>query len=320
MDALKSAGRAIIKSPGVPRHTWGTSKHEKLPENWTDTKETLIEGMVFNLKYLGMTLVGQPKGEDMASAAIRRIVTTARASAKKFRKVTLTVSPKGIVITDTETAELIENVSIYRISYCTADKTQDKVFAYVSQSQFNETLECHAYLCQKKKIAQAVTLTVAQAFKVALDLWEVAQEDKSKKARTCCSCSANNRQPEPTDAQCGPAEVHKPAGMEEKHRRPFFSASLSLPSPRSNPTRRRPIKHDSWDAEDGLDDAFCRLFESRSRPVPDHAAVSHQEDLSVICWLQGPAPQSTKTGPQCLRSTLTRQTREMIRPRLSSVA
>lgn len=30
--------------------------------------------MVFNVKYLGMTLVGQPKGEDMASAAIRRIV------------------------------------------------------------------------------------------------------------------------------------------------------------------------------------------------------------------------------------------------------
>uniref|UniRef100_A0A673BQE8 Si:dkey-71h2.2 n=1 Tax=Sphaeramia orbicularis TaxID=375764 RepID=A0A673BQE8_9TELE len=113
MDALKSAGRAIIKSPGVPRHTWGTSKHEKLPENWTDTKETLLEGMVFNVKYLGMTLVGQPKGEDMASAAIRRIVATARASAKKFRKVTLTVSPKGIIITDTETTDLIENVSIY---------------------------------------------------------------------------------------------------------------------------------------------------------------------------------------------------------------
>lgn len=46
----------------------------ELPENWTDTKETLLEGMVFNVKYLGMTLVGQPRGEDMASAAIRRIV------------------------------------------------------------------------------------------------------------------------------------------------------------------------------------------------------------------------------------------------------
>ncbi|XP_073349355.1 low density lipoprotein receptor adapter protein 1 [Pagrus major] len=272
MDALKSAGRAIIKSPGVPRHTWGTSKHEKLPENWTDTKETLLEGMVFNVKYLGMTLVGQPKGEDMASAAIRRIVATARASAKKFRKVTLTVSPKGIIITDTETTDLIENVSIYRISYCTADKTQDKVFAYVSQSQFNETLECHAFLCQKKKIAQAVTLTVAQAFKVALDLWEIAQEGKSKKARTCCSCAASNGQTDTPNAPCVPAashvdlslsypEAHKPVGIEEKLRRPFFSTSLSSPSPRSNPTRRRPIKHDSWDVEDGLDDAFSSNME-----------------------------------------------------------
>lgn len=36
--------------------------------------------MVFNVKYLGMTLVGQPRGEDMASAAIRRIVAMVRNS------------------------------------------------------------------------------------------------------------------------------------------------------------------------------------------------------------------------------------------------
>lgn len=284
MDALKSAGRAIIKSPGVPRHTWGTSKHEKLPENWTDTKETLLEGMVFNVKYLGMTLVGQPKGEDMASAAIRRIVATARASAKKFRKVTLTVSPKGIVITDTETTDLIENVSIYRISYCTADKTQDKVFAYVSQSQFNETLECHAFLCQKRKIAQAVTLTVAQAFKVALDLWEIAQEDKNKKARTCpCSCSTSNTQTETTEAECASEDAaqYQPVLMEEKVKRPFLAALLSSPLPRSNPTRRRPIKHDSWDVDDGLEDAFSSNMEVEEMdtdcpsPAPNPSLTMH---------------------------------------------
>ncbi|XP_022060828.1 low density lipoprotein receptor adapter protein 1 isoform X1 [Acanthochromis polyacanthus] len=260
MDAFKSAGRAIIKSPGVPRHAWGTSKHEKLPENWTDTKETLLEGMVFNVKYLGMTLVVQPKGEDMASAAIHRIVAMARASAKKFRKVTLTVSPKGIIITDTETADLIENVSIYRISYCTADKTQDKVFAYVSQCQFNETLECHAFLCHKRKIAQAVTLTVAQAFKVALDLWEISKEDKSRKSRNCCSCAASDGQPETKEAQCVPVEAHKPAGIEKLHR-PFFSVSLGSSSPYSNLTRGRTIKHDSWDVDDGLDDEFSSNME-----------------------------------------------------------
>lgn len=28
----------------------------------------------------------------------------------------------------------------------------DKVFAYIAQSQQNETLECHAYLCTKRKV------------------------------------------------------------------------------------------------------------------------------------------------------------------------
>lgn len=41
-------------------------------------------------------------------------------------------------------------------------------------------------------------------------------------------------------------EAQRPAGVEEKLRRPFFYTSISSPSPRSNPTRRRPIKHDSW--------------------------------------------------------------------------
>lgn len=45
-----------------------------------------------------------------------------------------------------------------RISYCTADKMHDKVFAYIAQSQQNETLECHAYLCTKRKV---VSVSVA---------------------------------------------------------------------------------------------------------------------------------------------------------------
>ncbi|KAM4771285.1 low density lipoprotein receptor adapter protein 1-B-like [Rhinophrynus dorsalis] len=178
MEALRCAGKAIMRSPSIARHTLRVSRHHKLPENWTDTKETLLEGMVFHLKYLGMTLVDKPKGEDMAAAAIRRIITMARVSAKKFRKVVLTVTPSGISLQDEVTGHLIENVSIYRISYCTTDKVQNKVFAYIAQNQSNETLECHAFLSPKKKMAQAVTLTVAQAFQVALDLWESAKEGK----------------------------------------------------------------------------------------------------------------------------------------------
>ncbi|XP_077782799.1 low density lipoprotein receptor adapter protein 1-like isoform X2 [Podarcis muralis] len=177
MEALRAAGRAVLRSPSLARHRLGVARlrRHQLPESWSDMREPLLEGMGFALKYLGMTLVEKPKGEDMASAAIHRILATARVGPKKFRKVILTVSPRGLSLQDAETKETIETISIYRISYCTTDKLQNKVFAYVAQNPQSGALECHAFLSPKKKIAQAVTLTVAQAFQVALDLWEAAQ-------------------------------------------------------------------------------------------------------------------------------------------------
>ncbi|XP_067874072.1 low density lipoprotein receptor adapter protein 1-B-like isoform X1 [Heterodontus francisci] len=259
MDALKSAGRALIRSPSISRQSWGLARHQKLPENWTDTKETLQEGMVFHLKYLGVTVVDQPKGEGMASAAIRRIIIMAKASGKKFLKVTLTVSPRGIMLQDTITNELVENVSIYRISYCTADKTQDKVFAYVAQSQLNETLECHAFLCPKKKIAQAVTLTVAQAFRVAFDLWEVAQEEKCKKTREHCNS------PETAALNGATGHVEQDAAKAKDctvhHvQNPIISPTdIHLGITRqSSPSCGSPLHALSWEEDDGLDDAFSR--------------------------------------------------------------
>uniref|UniRef100_A0A1A8LKM8 Low density lipoprotein receptor adaptor protein 1b n=1 Tax=Nothobranchius pienaari TaxID=704102 RepID=A0A1A8LKM8_9TELE len=184
MDALKSAGRAIIRSPSIATQSWGSGKHKKLPENWTDTRETLLEGMVFHLKYLGVTMVEQPKGEELSAAAVKRIVATSKASGKKPQKVTLSVSPRGIILFDSASNQMMENISIYRISYCTADKMHDKVFAYIAQSQHNETLECHAFLCSKRKMAQAVTLTVAQAFRVAFEFWQANKEEKEKRVKT----------------------------------------------------------------------------------------------------------------------------------------
>lgn len=65
---------------------WCVFSSVELPENWTDTRETILEGMTFNLRHLGMTLVDQPKGEDLSAAAVKRIVATVRAA------VTLTIS------------------------------------------------------------------------------------------------------------------------------------------------------------------------------------------------------------------------------------
>lgn len=64
----------------------------------------------------------------------------------------------------------------HRISYCSADATHDHVFAFIA-TNLNETMECHAFLCPKRKMAQTVTLTVAQAFNTAYEAWQLSQAD-----------------------------------------------------------------------------------------------------------------------------------------------
>uniref|UniRef100_A0AAQ6INA1 PID domain-containing protein n=1 Tax=Anabas testudineus TaxID=64144 RepID=A0AAQ6INA1_ANATE len=261
MDALKSAGRAIIRSPSIAKQSWGSGRHKKLPENWTDTRETLLEGMVFHLKYLGVTMVEQPKGEELSAAAVKRIVATAKASGKKLQKVTLTVSPRGIILYDSASNQLIENISIYRISYCTADKMYDKVFAYIVQSQHNETLECHAFLCTKRKMAQAVTLTVAQAFRVAFEFWQAAKEGTHEVATGKLLDLAEG---------ANAALVH--SGTKQTESDPFMVHNHATEN-----------NNTVWELEDGLDEAFSRLAESRTNPQVLDIGVNPQDLNTEEC-------------------------------------
>ncbi|XP_051844173.1 low density lipoprotein receptor adapter protein 1 isoform X1 [Antechinus flavipes] len=291
MDALKSAGRALIRSPSIAKQTWGGGgRHRKLPENWTDTRETLLEGMLFNLKYLGMTLVEQPKGEELSAAAVKRIVATAKASGKKLRKVTLQVSPRGIILHDSGTNELIENVSIYRISYCTADKMHDKVFAYIAQNQQSESLECHAFLCSKRKMAQAVTLTVAQAFKVAFELWQVSKEEKEKREKANLEEVACGARLDGSPSLKGPITTGNLLDLEETAKAPLSTVSANAAN-LDEVGRPEPLANNNvvWELDDGLDEAFSRLAQSRTNPqVLDIGLtaqdIQYAQCLSPVDW------------------------------------
>ncbi|XP_051520126.1 low density lipoprotein receptor adapter protein 1a isoform X1 [Myxocyprinus asiaticus] len=260
MDVLKSARRAFIRSPSLTKQSWISGKHQKLPENWTDTRETLMEGMTFNLRHLGMTLVDQPKGEELSAAAVKRIVATAKASGKKLPKIALKVSPQGIVLCDSVSNQLIENISIYRISYCTADKMHDKVFAFIAQNQQNEALECHAFLCAKRKVAQAVTLTVAQAFRVAFEFWEVAKEEREQRVKwdsvgETSNSSQSERSVSMTSLKGGAVATENLLDIDvivenvDNHTEPNNNNTTTV-----------------WEMDDGLEEAFSRLAESRTNP------------------------------------------------------
>ncbi|XP_058476068.1 low density lipoprotein receptor adapter protein 1a isoform X1 [Solea solea] len=296
MDALRSAGRAIIRSPSLAKQSWTSGRHRKLPENWTDTRETIVEGMTFNLRYFGMTLVDQPKGEELSAAAVKRIVATAKASGKKPQKVALKVSPQGIMVHDSLTNKLQENVSIYRISYCTVDKLHDKVFAYIAQNTLNGTLECHAYLCSKRKVAQAVALTVAQAFTVAFELWQVAKEEKGRRVKSgsagdTSSSSHSERSDSLGSLKGTDVATDNLLDFEDSVETNGNMEADQLDNCRPPETSDNP----GWEIEDGLDEAFSRLAVSRTNPqVLDVGLTPHD-------WLADPDCDGTDGNtPRCL--------------------
>ena len=63
-----------------------------------------------------------------------------------------------------------------------ADPTFDHVFAFITETA-SLTLECHAFLCPKKKIARAATLTIAQGFSLAYQAWQSAHMQQSREFR-----------------------------------------------------------------------------------------------------------------------------------------
>lgn len=81
----------------------------------------------------------------------------------------------------------LTHVSLCRISYCTADKMHDKVFAYISQSQRNETLECHAFLCSKKKVVSVFGVCLCVCVYSSLKSAGVCSLEGSLHATPCFS-------------------------------------------------------------------------------------------------------------------------------------
>uniref|UniRef100_A0A182P4P7 General transcription factor IIH subunit 3 n=1 Tax=Anopheles epiroticus TaxID=199890 RepID=A0A182P4P7_9DIPT len=191
-----------------------SSKHKKLceelalansirdfSENHDDLEDGSNEAISYSVKYLGNTPVPTPRSENATAEAVKSIITAAKGN-KKLQRVSLSISPKGIEMIDTGTGETLLQVSIYQISYCSADANHDHVFAFVgctlgSEAEVKEMcfrrtaeeinlegpLVCHAFLCQKRKMAQTVTLTVARSFERAFQIWQSKQFHAERKRK-----------------------------------------------------------------------------------------------------------------------------------------
>lgn len=195
-----------------------------------DVDEMTDDPVTFNIKFLGSVSIDQneeqeekekekekdkkkkikSRSDEVTSSAIKKIITNSKNN-KKLDRVSLAISPKGIETFDPVTGETINQISIYKISYCSVDANFKDVFAFVSSNidkelnmkttEFSgmpstsassssstisankdeEKLVCYAFMCPKRKVAQKMALTVARAFERAYQIWQNQEFQRERK-------------------------------------------------------------------------------------------------------------------------------------------
>lgn len=137
----------------------------------TDRENEVLNRTSFYPKYLGSTLVEElidPEpganyhNTGLSTKALDRIVRMSRNGC--LTKVSLTVSPKGIQVIRLSDRTILLDISMDRVSFCTHDKKYSKVTAFIARNCDNETMECHAFLCDRQKLAKAINVSLSSAF------------------------------------------------------------------------------------------------------------------------------------------------------------
>ncbi|KAF2368377.1 PTB/PI domain [Trinorchestia longiramus] len=171
---------------------FNSNKHKKLSEEWTNSREPVVDGVTFYVRYLGSSLVEDPKCAQSTTAGVKRVIHAAKAGARPPERVALRVAMEGVRIDSTLTGETIMDTSIYKISYCSADSQYEQILAFVASNE-DDRCECHAFLCSKRKVAEAIAVSIAQAFTMAYECWKLAIEAKKNGETSLTSEEAMHR-------------------------------------------------------------------------------------------------------------------------------
>ena len=75
--------------------------------------------------------------------------------------------PEWGIQSDFQVSLRILTCLLFRISYCSADATYDHVFNFIATNS-NNTMECHAFLCKKRKMVSWDKYLVSWNFKVTI--------------------------------------------------------------------------------------------------------------------------------------------------------
>lgn len=122
-------------------------------KQWVHPPEALLRGhIVYNVKFLGESVVDSAKGSEVVKDAIRKRKfnkTVKKAEGQKTPKVELTISADGVTIQDPKTKIIMHQYPLHRISYCADDKSDKRMFTFIAKSADSNQHFCYVFDSEK---------------------------------------------------------------------------------------------------------------------------------------------------------------------------
>ncbi|XP_067946809.1 uncharacterized protein [Watersipora subatra] len=150
-----------------------TDESSGTKQNWEIGVEADVQtDTVYYSQYIGSCLVDELVDSEpgfncphtgMDSKAISSIVCLAHR--KQMRSISLTISKRGVTVVSLPTKSVILDVPFKNIKLCVNDPRYSKITAFIAKNTVNQTMECHAFLCHRQKLAKAIADTLSIALR-----------------------------------------------------------------------------------------------------------------------------------------------------------
>ena len=134
----------------------------------------------FIVRYIGKCETFTPNGKGCTKEPVQKIWDHA-VDEKRLKRVSLLITPSGIIMTDQDGKIVLNKFDIKYISYCCAEQgIHDRTFAWVYKD--SKKLECHAIQASSREKAQAMAVLLSRAFQIAYRDWK-GHRDKAARQK-----------------------------------------------------------------------------------------------------------------------------------------
>lgn len=204
------------------------------PQIWeNDSYKVRNGGVSFPVKYVGSIEVSESRGTQVCAEAFRKMKEVGTAKKKRMQ---LLVTADCVRVVDEQTKSLVIDQTIEKVSFCTPDPSNERVFSYICREGTTRRWMCHCFIALRDT-GERLSHAVGCAFTACLQRKQKAQALQQQHKE------AQEQQGQPSPQQAPPAATATAtaaaAGMAATASAPSSTPMVNGSTP-SNPSPQQP--------------------------------------------------------------------------------